>query len=110
MRLIGETTQSAGALKQKHEELVRYMAWRNPDTLKAYEHIFTEMRHAATQDQLHKRWYEEDLRYEQESSDLASQPLPVKEPRMGPADGQDSARQQPDGWDDFLALGGMTHA
>jgi integrase len=110
MRLICETTKSAGELKQKQEELVRYMAWRNPDTLKAYEHIFTEMRHADTQDQLHKRWYEQDLRYEQESGDLASCSFPVTEPRIGPVDGQDTARQQPDGWGDFLALGGMTHA
>lgn len=110
MRLIGETTKSAGELKLKQEELVRYMAWRNPDTLKAYEHIFTEMRHADTQDQLHQKWYEEDLRYEQESRDLAPQALAVTEPRRGPADDQDTTRQQPDGWGDFLALGGMTHA
>ncbi len=110
MRLIGETTKSAGELKLKQEELVRYMAWRNPDTLKAYEHIFTEMQHADTQDQLHKKWYEEDLHYEQERKDLPSHPLAVTEPRMGPADGQDTARQQHDGWGDFLALGGMTHA
>lgn len=110
MRLIGETTKSAGELKLKQEELVRYMAWRNPDTLKAYEHIFTEMRHADTQDQLHKKWYEEDLRYEQERKDLPSQALAVTEPRMGLADGQDTAQQQSDGWGDFLAFGGMTHA
>jgi integrase len=110
MRLIGETTTSAGELKLKQEELVRYMAWRNPDTLKAYEHVFTEIRHADTQDQLHKKWYEEDLRYEQEGRDLAPQALAVKEPRTGPKDGQDTARQQPDGWGDFLALGGMNHA
>jgi integrase len=110
MRLIGETTKSAGELKLKQEELVRYMAWRNPDTLKAYEHIFTEMRHADTQDQLHKKWYEEDLHYEQESRDPHSEPLALTEPRMRPADGQDIAQQQPDGWRDFLALGGMAYA
>jgi hypothetical protein len=88
---------------------VRYMAWRNPDTLNAYEHLFTEIRNADTQDQLHKKWYEEDLRYQQESKDLASQPLPVTEPRIRPANSQDTARQQFDGWGDFLSLGGMTH-
>ena len=110
MHLISETTKSAGELKLKQEELVRYMAWRAPSTLGAYEHIFTEMRHADTQDQLHKKWYEEDLRYQQENKNLASQPLPVTEPRTGPAHSQDTARQQPDGWGEFLALGGMTHA
>ncbi len=110
MHLIYETTKSAGELKQKQEELVRYMAWRAPSTLGAYEHIFTEMRHADTQDQLHKKWYTEDLRYQQESRDLAPQLLPVTEPRMEPAHGQDTTRQQPDGWGEFLALGGMIHA
>jgi integrase len=109
MRMIGETAQSASELKQKREELVRYMAWRNPDTLKAYEHVLSAMRHADTQDQLHKRWYEEDLQYEQEGTISISPPIPAPEPRMKLVDEQDTDLQQSDGWGDFLALGGMTH-
>ena len=109
MRLIGETAQSAGELKQKREELVRYMAWRNPDTLKAYEHVLSDVRHADTQDQLHKRWYEEDREYEREGSISGPPPIPAPLARMKPVDVQDADLQQSEGWGDFLALGGMSH-
>ena len=109
MRLIGETAQSADELKQKREELVRYMAWRNPDTLKAYEHVLSAIRHADIQDQLHKRWYEEDLEYEREGGIPSSPPMPVTETRVKPVDQQNTDLQQSEGWGDFLALGGTNH-
>jgi integrase len=108
MRLIGEVAQSADELKQKREELVRYMAWRNPDTLKAYEHVLSAMRHVDTQDQLHRRWYEEDLQYEREGGIPSTPPMPAPQTRMKPLDEPDADRQQSYGWGDFLALGGMS--
>jgi hypothetical protein len=109
MHLIDETAQSAGELKQRREELVRYMAWRNPDTLKAYEHVLSAMRHADTQNQLHKRWYEEDLQYEREGDISSSPPMPARESQMKPVDEHGTDLHQSDGWGDFLALGGMSH-
>jgi integrase len=109
MRLIGETAQSAGGLKQMREELVRYMAWRNPDTLKAYDHVLSAMQHADTQDQLYKRWYEEDLEYEREGGIPNSPPMPAPEARMKSVDEQGTDLQQTDGWGDFLALGGVSN-
>ncbi|MFP3126382.1 site-specific integrase [Ectobacillus funiculus] len=43
MRMIKETAQNEGELKQKMDELVVYMAWRSgEDMLDVYEHFFTE--------------------------------------------------------------------
>src|SRR5258708_859278 len=55
MRLIHETADSPGEVERRKEEMVRYMAWRSPDTLKAYEHYFQAIHHAQMQDVLHQR-------------------------------------------------------
>ena len=55
MREICETAKSAGEVERGKENLVRYMAWRSPDTLKAYEHHFQAQQHIKLQDQLHQR-------------------------------------------------------
>jgi len=55
MRLIHETADTPGEVERRKEEMVRYMAWRSPDTLKAYEHYFQAIHHAQMQDVLHQR-------------------------------------------------------
>jgi integrase len=106
IRLICETTQTAGDLERRKEELVRYMAWRSPDTLHAYEHHFSVQKHAEIQDQLHNKWYQEDLHYEQ-TGRIAS-----FSPSMSPPNVQQSiaGKPAPGGWETLLALGGTSHA
>src|SRR5258708_24090407 len=80
MREICETAKSAGEVERGKENLVRYMAWRSPDTLKAYEHHFQAQQHIKLQDQLHQRLYERDNAYLQTAS-LENSPhaaLPAK--------------------------------
>lgn len=55
MRLIHEVAQSPGEVERRKEEMVRYMAWRSPDTLKAYEHYFQAIHHAQMQEVLHRQ-------------------------------------------------------
>jgi integrase len=106
IRLIYETVTTAGELERRKEELVRYMAWRSPDTLRAYEHHASQQRHAAIQDQLHDKWSQEDLRYEQ-SGEIPSFTRSTS-PSLGK---QESAEQPyPGGWEMLLALGGSSHA
>jgi len=80
------------------------MAWRSPETLRAYEHYFDAHHHAQIQDRLHAKWYEEDLHYEQ----ALVPPTPTfPEPsETNPAIEQGSSSE---GWDSLLALGGMAH-
>lgn len=108
MRLIAAQAKSASELKQKREELIRYMAWRSPETLKTYEHVFEGQCHMETQDRLHHKWYEEDLTYEQSSLEV---PSPVSSSAPVPP-APDSPTHQPDegGWDSLLTLGGFSHA
>src|SRR6266571_2517722 len=55
MRLIHEVAETPGEVERRKEEMVRYMAWRSPDTLKAYEHYFQAIRHAQMQEVLHQQ-------------------------------------------------------
>jgi integrase len=56
MRLIHEVAETPGEVERRKEEMVRYMAWRSPDTLKAYEHYFQAIHHAQMQDILHQQF------------------------------------------------------
>lgn len=55
MRLIHEIAETPGEVERRKEEMVRYMAWRSPDTLQAYEHYFQAIHHAQMQDVLHQQ-------------------------------------------------------
>ncbi len=55
MRLIHEIAAPPGEVERRKEEMVRSMAWRSPDTLKAYEHYFQAIHHAQMQDMLHQQ-------------------------------------------------------
>ena len=104
IRLICETAKTPGEIERGKEDLVRYMAWRSPETLRAYEHYFDALHHAQIQDRLHAKWYEEGLHYEQ-----TSVPPPstfTEHHETNPAIGQGSSSE---GWDSLLALGGMVH-
>jgi integrase len=55
MRLIHEIAETPGEVERRKEEMVRYMAWRSPDTLHAYEHYFQAIHHAQMQDVLYQQ-------------------------------------------------------
>lgn len=100
MREICQTAKSAGEVERGKENLVRYMAWRSPDTLKAYEHHFQAQQHIQLQDQLHQRLYQKDRAYLQAAvSDTSSQTILSTQP-SGPNTEQPS-------WERLLALGGL---
>jgi integrase len=108
IRLICETAKEPGDIERGKEDLVRYMAWRSPETLQCYEHYFDSLRHAELQDRLHIRWSEDTAKYARERTDLFSactsfEATPSLPP--GPA-----APLIQDGWDALLQLGGYAHA
>jgi integrase len=108
IRLICETAKEPGDIERGKEDLVRYMAWRSPETLQCYEHYFDEIRHAELQDRLHTRWAEDNARYAREATDVTSaRTLFGSVPGQSP-NPKDSLREE--GWDSLLSLGGYTHA
>jgi integrase len=111
IRLMCESAKEPGDIVRGKEDLVRYMAWRSPDTLKSYEHYFDEIRHANTQDQLHAKWYEEDQRYEQACVENLAKTDPFPALVAVPKKDCDAESLESDkGWSLLLALGGAAHA
>jgi integrase len=111
IRLMCESAKEPGDIVRGKEDLVRYMAWRSPDTLKSYEHYFDEIRHANIQDQLHAKWYEEDQRYEQACVENQAKTDPFPASVSVPKKDRDAESLESDnGWSALLALGGAAHA
>lgn len=115
IRLICETAQTPGEIERGKEDLVRYMAWRSAETLNTYEHYFDELRHFAIQDQLHTRWYENDLCYQTQATGANAQhPLHLLHEAPSRATATDAYEkdhlQANEGWGSLLALGGENHA
>ncbi len=104
MRVIAETAKTSAELELRKEELVRYMAWRSPDTLRAYEHYFKGVQHYAIQDQIHHRLAEDMTAYIHTKEKTVISEKPIKQ-RPSPA----SVPEQlgGDGWATLLALGGV---
>ncbi len=97
MRLIYETSATQAEVQRRQEELVRYMAWRSPATLEAYEHYFQAKRHTEIQDQFHARIYAADAHYKRQQPGAAQA---AGAGRLG------SPQASQNGWESLLALGG----
>src|SRR6266699_1412482 len=110
IRLICETAKEPGDIERGKEDLVRYMAWRSPETLQCYEHYFDEIRHAELQDRLHTRWSEDNARYAREHTDVSSARSPFGPTSPLPSVTTETPRPSDQGWDSLLSLGGYTHA
>jgi hypothetical protein len=105
IRLICETAKESGDIERGKEDLVRYMAWRSPETLQCYEHYFDEIRHADLQDRLHTSFAEDTARYAREA---LSARTPFGSAPSRPLEPKDPPREE--GWDTLLSLGGYAHA
>lgn len=101
MRLIHEIAETPGEVERRKEEMVRYMAWRSPETLKAYEHYFQAINHAQMQEVLHRQLDEKLKEYIRQ----AQQKKPRAQRKS--ADVLDpSVSVQEVGWGSLLTLGG----
>lgn len=112
MRVIAETSASESEIVSRKEELVRYMAWRSPETLEAYEHYFQAQGYAKTHSRLLKRIYEQDSQYvhEQEGRALSEEAYHVPDSSdRNQVTMYPSTEEEEDGWAHLLALGGKTH-
>jgi integrase len=98
--IVANATGTEAILRGK-EALVRYMAWRSSETLEAYEHYFQAADHAQIQDQLFLRLYERDRQYTETSSKTS---VPLQQDIDGA-----KRKQEEQGWETLLALGGISH-
>jgi integrase len=103
MRTLCETATTPGELERGKEALIRYMAWRDPATLDAYEHHFQARQHATLQDQLHIRLAAQDAAYISQHQDVPPQASPSLPPAANKQGMGDSTEN---GWGRLLALGG----
>lgn len=106
MRLIHEMATTPGEVERRKEEMVRYMAWRSPDTLKAYEHYFQAIHHAQMQDALHQR-LDEKLKSYMTQAQQKRTSLRKSTPQSTKSDMNTHVSNQEVGWEGLLAVGGM---
>ena len=106
MRLIHEMANTPGEVERRKEDMVRYMAWRSPDTLKAYEHYFQAIHHAQMQDALHQRLAEKLKSYMTQAQQKRTS-LRKSTPQSTKSDMNTHVSNQEVGWEGLLAVGGM---
>ncbi len=106
MRLIHEVAETPGEVERRKEEMVRYMAWRSPDTLKAYEHYFQAIHHAQMQDILHQQ-FDHKLKGYLEQAQRKKSSRPQKD--SATTGREASTSHQEVSWDDVLDFGGNGH-
>jgi hypothetical protein len=113
IRAIALTAQTEAEIVLRKEELVRYMAWRSPETLKTYEKYFQGKQHYLIQDSVHRSLEQDVATYLKGQED----PPPPRKQHQSALPGHDlSSRslsseerepaQKPVGWANLLALGG----
>jgi integrase len=100
MRLIHEIAETPGEVERRKEEMVRYMAWRSPETLRAYEHYFQAIHHAQMQDALHQQLDKKLKDYME-----AARKKRRKTPGQGKPLAETTAHNLEDGWGSLLQFG-----
>lgn len=106
MRLIHEMAETPGDVERRKEEVVRYMAWRSPDTLKAYEHYFQTIHHAHIQDALHQQ-LDQKLKSYTKQAQRRRPPMRKKDTTFAVQEAQASTQEV--GWGELLMFGGEEH-
>ncbi len=101
IREIVENATKPEEIIQGKEALVRYMAWRSPETLNAYEHYFQAAHHTQIQDQLFLRLYE------REKQSTETPPKVEGSHQKGSSEARPKQNEQ--GWETLLALGGISY-
>ncbi len=111
IRAIALTAQTEAEIVLRKEELVRYMAWRSPETLQTYEKYFQGRQHYVIQDYVHQSLEEDVANYLKRPEDSAppimqrQSALPSKDLSHQPLSSEEIPHaQNPVGWAKLLAL------
>ena len=113
IRAIALTAQNEAEIVLRKEELVRYMAWRSPETLKTYEKYFQGRQHYTIQDAVHRSLEADIAHYLEDQEETTPEmerqrALPRNDfsPRNRLASIEKEHTQNSAGWAKLLALGG----
>ncbi|MEI4605903.1 hypothetical protein WAG19_29345 [Bacillus cereus] len=63
MREIYNVSRTDAEIKQRKDELIKYMKWRQKDTIEVYEHHFDEERHRSFHDNMLAQIAEKEKEY-----------------------------------------------
>lgn len=63
LREIYNTSKTEAEIKQRTNELIKYIKWKNADTIKVYEHYFDEEKHREAHDQMLENMAESEKEY-----------------------------------------------
>lgn len=66
LREIYNISNCGAEIEQRKNELVKYMKWKNPDTMKVYEHHFDEAKHREAHDRMLENMVKEEKEYEKQ--------------------------------------------
>ncbi|KZR59359.1 tyrosine-type recombinase/integrase [Pseudobacillus badius] len=66
LREIYRISKSEAEIQQRKNELIKYMKWKNQDTITVYEHYFDEEKHREAHDQMLEHMAKNEKKYEQE--------------------------------------------
>ena len=64
LREIYKITKSDAEIQQRKNELIKYMKWKNSDTILIYEHRFDEKKHREAHDQMLEGMKQNEKSYE----------------------------------------------
>jgi integrase len=110
MRMIMEDAETSAEIVLRKEELIRYMAWRNPETLKTYENYFKSLGHYTVQDKIHESLEKEMKDYvRRQSHDTPFDFTADQTPESDASVESSGSKKEPSpssGWEKLLALGG----
>ena len=67
MREIYNVSKTDVEIKQRKDELIKYMKWRQKDTIEVYEHHFDEERHRSFHDNMLAQIAEREKEYMEQS-------------------------------------------
>lgn len=65
LREIHNISKSNVEIQQRKNELIKYMKWKNPDTIKVYEHYFDEEKHREAHNEMFKIMEKNEKEYKQ---------------------------------------------
>lgn len=78
LREIYNTSKTEAEIKQRTNELIKYIKWKNADTIKVYEHYFDEEKHREAHDQMLDNMAELEKEYiEHTKHNRKKEPIPT---------------------------------
>ncbi|MEY9976996.1 tyrosine-type recombinase/integrase [Lysinibacillus sp. RC79] len=79
LREIYNIAKNETEIQQRKNELIKYMKWKNPDTINVYEHHFDEMKHQELHEKMLKQMQQNEKEYIKKSKSSRKSKLRVME-------------------------------